>query len=71
MVPRRANEVELDINLFSSSQVMRDGAEPEGAWLLRNPGLATGISAAMLPFPDAALAKTCSSGASTQQSWFT
>ncbi len=31
MVPRRANEVELDINLFSSSQIMRDGAEPEGA----------------------------------------
>ena len=30
MVPRRADEVELDINLFSSSQLIRDGIEPEG-----------------------------------------
>ncbi len=57
MVPRRANEVELDINLFSSSQIMRDGAEPEGAWPLREPALATSIVAGMLPFPDAALCK--------------
>ena len=30
LVPRRAVEVELDINLFSSSQLIRDGAETEG-----------------------------------------
>ena len=48
MVPRRATEVELDINLFSSSQVMRDGAEPEGIRQPCHPDLTASSKAGML-----------------------
>ena len=71
MVPRRATEVELDINLFSSSQIMRDGMEPEGVLQLCHPGLTGGIKAGLLPFHDCFLPMCCIVCGATQWSCFT